>query len=295
MSKKFVNSIAIAFVLTGFLSCGSAHHSGGSKSVVPGTWQSTPIVIDGDSKDWPSPYPNYDAKAMVAYSTSNDAQNLYITMETGDEMTQMKILKQGMTVSIDTNGKKDPQFNINYPLQNDNEPLELVKQDHGQKSKSQLVTRQFDQKINKILQEANQFSLDGFTNCTGGFMISQTAPCGIKIRARIDEYKELVWEAVVPFKVLFNKDSISATDAARTISICFAVKGFKPNAPKNDNNANSGMNNGMGGAGTNSSMHGGGRGGGRGGGGNHNSAQDPMQHLYESTKTWKHFGIVFQH
>src|ERR1700733_16221077 len=89
------------------LSCGSSHHSGKGKAVLPGTWQPEPIVIDGDSKDWPSPYPNYDAKAMVAYATSNDKENLYITMETGDELTQIKILKQGMIVSIDTSGNKD--------------------------------------------------------------------------------------------------------------------------------------------------------------------------------------------
>jgi len=296
-----MNSLAVIFIIIVLVSCGSARHSKGSKNLMPGTWQSTPIVIDGDSKDWPSPYPNYDATARVAYATSNDAQNLYISMESGDEMTLLKILKQGMTVSVDTSGKKDPQFNINYPLQNDNEPLDMPKHDHAQNvdSRTSLAARQTEQKINKLAQEANQFSLDGFANCNGGYLISQTVPCGIRIKARIDEYKELVWEVVIPFKAIYNRESISTADAGKPISVCFSINRFKPASPKNDNNGGSGSNSGMGGAGSNSSMGGGsgGRGGGRGGkgGGARNTATDPNQQLYESTKTWKHFAIVYQH
>jgi hypothetical protein len=286
MRTKFVSNLTGIGIFLSLLSCGTARHSGRSGSSLPGTWQATPIVIDGDSKDWPSPYPNYDAKSMVAYATSNDAHNLYITMETGDISTQVKILKQGMTVSIDTNGKKDPQFNINYPLLNDNEPVDLAKQE--MQSRSSAAGRLAEQKIKRLLQDANQFSLDGFAGCNGGFMAAQTAPCGIKVSARIDEYKNLVYEVVIPFKAIYNKEVISAIDAGKPVSVCFTVKGFKGAAKKNtdNNNTNTGMNNGMGVAGANSTAPG------RGSSGS--SAQDPLQHFYESTKTWKHFGILFQ-
>src|SRR4051812_31694016 len=112
-----IRPIVLLLILAMASSCGGSKHSG-SKNLAPGTWQATPIIIDGDSKDWPSPYPNYDSKAMIAYASSNDAQNLYITMQTGDELALMKILKQGMTVSIDTGGSKDATFQINYPLSN---------------------------------------------------------------------------------------------------------------------------------------------------------------------------------
>ena len=86
--------IAILCFVSISLSAWSCKSSKSTKTAttLPGTWQAQPIAIDGDTKDWPSPYPNYDAKAKVAYATSNDKYNLYITMETGDEQTQMKIL-----------------------------------------------------------------------------------------------------------------------------------------------------------------------------------------------------------
>ena len=284
-------------------SCGGSRHTKKSQAAMPGTWQKEPIVIDGDSKDWPSPYPNYDAKAKVAYATSNDRENLYITMETGDEITQIKILKQGMTVSIDTSGGKSPDFNINYPLPNDIDPIDISKKDFTQDKGDQSLyeNKRLDQKINKSAQDANQFSIDGFIKCNGGFMVKQTTPCGIQVRMSIDEYKELVWEAVIPFKTIYGKDTISAADAGKHISVCFALKSFKKE-PKNtsgDNGGggnNGGINNGMAGAGTNSGMGGRGGGGGRGkgGGGRGAQAEDPMQSLYESSKTWKFFGIAYE-
>jgi hypothetical protein len=290
MNFKYSSGLTLA-IATLLISCGGTKHSR-SSAVLPGTWQSQPVVIDGDSKDWPSPYPNYDAKGKVAYATSNDKQYLYITVETGDELTQMKMLKQGMTVSIDTTGKKETKFNINYPLPNDNDPSENI--DILKETKYVHVSKQWQQKVDKLSKDATQFSLDGFGSCNGGFLINQTTPCGIKVRMAMDEYKELVWEAAIPFKAIYGKDNITAADAGKPISVCFAIKGFKhPSSKSEDNSGGGGMNSGMGNAGMgpgsgrhNSSMGGGGRG--------RAMTEDPMQHLYENTKTWKIFGVAYQ-
>jgi len=260
---------------------------------MPGTWQSTPITVDGDSKDWPSPYPNFDSKAKIAYATSNDKQFLYITMETGDEMTQTKILKQGMTVSIDTGGGKEADFHINFPLPNDNEEIDIPKTGTGRKPQDGETTftgRQIQMQINKMTKAANQYSIDGFINCNGGYVVSQAAPCGIMVSAAVDEYKQLVWEAVVPFKAIYNKEILTAADADKPISVCFIVKGFKEPAVKSTVD-NSSSSSGMGGSG----MGGHGGGSGRGGkGGGRGPSENPLQHLYETTKTWKHFSIVYK-
>jgi hypothetical protein len=276
------NKFSFLVVCVMLISCSNTKHSGSSASL-PGNWQATSIVIDGDNKDWPSPYPNYDAQSLVAYATSNDARNLYITMETGDEMTQVKILKRGLTVSIDTTGKKSPQFDINYPLANENEPLDMVRND-GQKTS--LAKKQSEQKLNSLVQGANQFSLEGFPECSGGFMVHQVLPCGIKVKARIDEYKELVWEAVIPFKLIYGRDSLSASDAGKPISVCFVVNGFKAASTKSAGDNNGSMTNAPGMAGNNSRM--------RNTGTASPNKNDPNQHLYNRTKTWKQFGLAYQ-
>jgi hypothetical protein len=294
MRKRLLAGIAVGAVLLGFSSCGVFSRSGKTPASMPGQWQASPIVIDGDSKDWPSPYPKYDAKAMVAYATSNDGKNLYISMQSGDELTQMKILKQGLTVSIDTTGRKEAQLHINFPMPSDNDIIEVAKQEEGMnRSMGMPRGKKLEQKLATAAKNANQLSLEGFAGCSGGYASTQTNACGIKVMMRMDEFKELVWEAVVPLKAIYHKDSITAADAGKPISVCFAVKAFKPTGIKNADNSGPSMANTMGGgAGMNSAMRNGG--GLNRGGGARTNTDNPMQHLYDNTKTWKQFGIAWK-
>lgn len=274
------------------LSC-SASKRGGRSAAVPGTWQGTPIAIDGDCADWPSPYPNYDAKAKVAYATSNDGENLYVTLQTGDPLTQIKIMKQGLTVSIDTSGHKDATFNINYPLQNEDDLTELFSRtDQSATAGTSHASRQFDQKLKRSAEGCNQFSLDGFGTCNGGYLVSQEVSCGVRVKLAIDEYKQLVWEAVIPLRILYPQGAATVVQGAKPISICYAVKGFKAPSAKGNQGAAMPMNNNMsrGGLGAGGGMNSTPMGTSPGGGGS--NREGPMQHLYESTKTWKHFSLT---
>src|SRR6267154_5604685 len=113
---KIPSVVALLLSVISIASCGSSKHSKSKK--LPGVWQAEPITIDGNNKDWPSPYPEYDQKAMLGYAVSNDKNNLYITVETGDPATQLKILREGLTVWIDKTGKQEQVTAINYPLPN---------------------------------------------------------------------------------------------------------------------------------------------------------------------------------
>ncbi len=293
MGKHLAAACALGAMVFGLSSCAVFSKSGKTPASMPGQWQAAPIVVDGDSKDWPSPYPNYDAKAMVAYATSNDDKNLYITMQSGDELTQMKILKQGLVVSIDTTGRKEGQLHINFPMPSDNDIIEVARQEEGMnRSMGMPRGKKLEQKLATAAKNANQLSLEGFEGCSGGYATTQTNACGIKVVMRMDEYKELVWEAVVPLKAIYHKETITAADAGRPISVCFAVKAFKQTAVKNGDNSGPSMANTMGGGtGMNSAMR---NGGGINRGGGRPVADNPMQHLYESTKTWKQFGLAWK-
>src|ERR1700733_7704901 len=110
-------SLAVVIIFAAgitFISCKSS--KSGSSKRLPGMWQPQPITIDGNNKDWPSPYPEYDDKAQLGYAVSNDKNNLYITVETGDPATQLKIMRNGLTVWIDKTGEKNEQTAINFPI-----------------------------------------------------------------------------------------------------------------------------------------------------------------------------------
>src|ERR1700722_16896431 len=115
MQKRIHFTVVIFIAIFALFSCNSSKHSK-IKRLPPCPWQVEPINVDGSNKDWPSPYPEYDDKAMLGYAVSNDKDNLYITVETGDPATQLKILREGLTVWIDRKAEKNEETAINYPI-----------------------------------------------------------------------------------------------------------------------------------------------------------------------------------
>lgn len=274
-------------MIIAFAACGST-----KKTTIPklaGNWQAQPVLVDGDSKDWPSPYPAYDAKAKIGYAMSNDRKHLYITMECGDVMTQMKILRSGMNVWIDTSGAKGQAMVINYPLPSENagkQDLQYEGQALQNTAEGADREKRMQQRVKKNIDEAIQLSLEGFDACNGGFLVKQTNNCGIVVRMAMDEYNEMIWEAAIPFKALYGKEHIDKNDEGRPISVCFQVKGLKK--PEKSKAESAGMNEG--------SMNTGGvRGGGApaalrteaGGAGERES-------IFETSKTWKQFGLAYK-
>lgn len=305
MQKTFSNTV-IALILFFSISCSSTKHSKSKR--LPGTWQAQPITIDGYNKDWPSPYPEYDDKAMLGYAVSNDKDNLYITVETGDPATQLKILREGLTVWIDKTANKDEITAINFPIprqvskessQEGNKPVPVHMQ-QGQGGGSQDKRRfELEDRVKKALSEANEYSLQGFKSCNLQYHIMETDSCGIVVRIGLDADNELVWEAVVPFKTFYYKPHISMSDRGKPISICFETTGIKRPAGQaggshgGGGGVRPGFGMGMGGMGMGMHMGGGGLRG-RGNRGGQNNNNDIMESLYKSTKTYKKFGIAFQ-
>jgi hypothetical protein len=287
---RYVKWPLLALIAAGtLLSCKTAHKT--TKSAT-GTWQPQPITVDGANNDWPTPYPFYNDKAKIGYAVSNDKDNLYITMQTGDQMTIMKILRNGLTVWIDTNGKKEMRTSLTYPMENTN-GSGMPMRGNGQEQPERPAAAEMQR---KILESARDMSLVGFKSCNGGFLVQQNNGCGVVVRMGFDEYNTLVWEATVPFRA-FYKNGLTPADAGRTVSICFAITGMKlPSFPGGQ--GGSGMPGGGGGMPGGGGMGGGGMPGGGGempGGGMPGGGMggDPG-HLFESTKTWYRTGLAYK-
>jgi hypothetical protein len=276
---------------------------------MPGIWQLQPITIDGNNKDWPSPYPEYDEKAMLGYAVSNDKDNLYITVETGDPATQLKILTEGLTVWIDRKGEKEEVTAINFPIPNTSKQVaeerkrpSRIRVQEEQGSDAQRKQRlELEDRVRTALNGANEYSLQGFKACNLQFPIQENDTCGIKVRIGLDADNELIWEAVIPFKTFYFKPEISRADKGRQLSVCFETVGLQ-RPPGQGNGGNSGGRRSGGGFRPGIGV---GVGGGMGmymgggsprGGSRSNSTHDVdiMEPMYKSTKTYKKFGLAFQ-
>ena len=315
--KRLLLVILMPSLLVLMTSCGGSKHSNHKR--MPGTWQESAVTIDGSNKDWPSPYPEYDSKSMLGYCVSNDKDNLYITVETGDLATQLKILQNGLTVWIDKTGNKEEIIGINFPLPYEYAHKDKVKGElNNDKREEHSYTGQnnthpdnwkekrrlaMEEKVKRMMKDVNAYSLQGFKACNFEFPLLERDTCGIVVRMAIDSDNEMVWEAVIPFKSFYSKKEISRIDKGKIMSVCFETTGSKKPAGQTGNSGHHSGGGGGGGfrpsigmggmGGMHMGMGGGGmRGGGRGGG-QQNTQDTEMEQLYKSTKTYKVFGLAW--
>ncbi len=303
MVNRIVNTLIPIILISALVSCSSTKKT--TTKRLPGYWQNQPITVDGYNNDWPSPYPNYDEKAMIGYNVTNDKDNLYITMETGDLATQLKILTQGLTVWVDKGGGEDEVMAINYPLPSNDKNLAVVPQNHGPNSRTNLdkMRVELEERAKSALLKANEYSLQGFRACNLQYPLLAIDTCGVVVRMAIDSDNELVWEAKIPFKSFYGRNQIERRDKGKPISIGFELTAI--DRPKGQNTGSQGNRNSPRVTGFSPSIGIGGIGGmsmgmspGRNRLGNsNNSIQDPaaniMEPAYKSSKTWKKCGLAF--
>lgn len=305
MRIRALSYALLAVALLAFSACKSLKHPKTKK--LAGTWQATPIIIDGKNTDWRLPYPDYDEKAGLGYEVTNDKDYLYITVETGDIGTQVKLLRNGLTVWIDRKGEQNEATAINYPLPNTNkEDMEEHNRKHlnrqeaeGQEAFVRRMRIDLEDGVKKAASEAKEFSLQGFKACNLQYPVDAPDSCGILVHIGIDEDHELIWEARIPFKAFYFKPELAKSDKGRPVSICIETTGSQrvysphgaggppggsqdaPAAPR----VSGGVGVGVGGM--NLGIGSGGRNGGP------PPQNNIMENQYKSSKTWKTFGLAW--
>jgi hypothetical protein len=279
------------------ISCNTEKH-GHKSTKLPGNWQATPVVADGRQNEWPSPLPYNNNKAMISYDISNDKDNLYVIVVSGDAATELKILRKGIVVWIDKNGTQEEKTSICYPSDNDKGPIRQgarnQSQGGDQSQGQQGQGKDLMQAVDKSISTADEFFLQGFKGCNGKYYALTGDSCKIKVACGLDEYDQLVWEAVIPFKAFYTKTEIDNRDKGRPISVCFDMLGLdKPAGQGNSGHGGGsgmhmgGMGFGMGGMGMGMGMH-------PGGGGGRRSGGTPNEQLYTSYTFWPQVGIAYQ-
>ena len=74
------------------------------------------VAIDGNNKEWPSPLPKYNKTTGINYALANDERNLYFIIRIADEATQRHIMRNGLEIWINKEGKKKKTTGVTFPL-----------------------------------------------------------------------------------------------------------------------------------------------------------------------------------
>ncbi|WP_298737469.1 hypothetical protein [uncultured Chitinophaga sp.] len=81
---------------------------------LPG-WATTPVTADGDLAEWPTSLRYIDDQNRLTYDIFNDGENLYLAVSTTDEITQVNILRGGLTFAVNIKGKRKETTSVTYP------------------------------------------------------------------------------------------------------------------------------------------------------------------------------------
>ncbi|MBL7936178.1 MAG: hypothetical protein JNM51_10280 [Bacteroidia bacterium] len=183
---------------------------------------------DGNLSEWELPLKNYDLDAHIQYSTTNNDSMLFLCIRISDARFQMKIVKGGMSVFIDTTGKKKQFISINYPVKSNEEtPQKMERPGAGALDVGQ---------VKKMVEPSlKQFNTKGFITGNGTYIQKNIE--GITAVGAYDEMAILNIEYQIPFKTFYH--DLTTTDKDKKLTLSIVINGlpmpqFSGNPPGGD-------------------------------------------------------------
>jgi YD repeat-containing protein len=259
-----------------------------SKNTAIVTLQAPPahIAIDGDTKEWGDSLRYYNAEKMINFSLANTKDTLYMAIRVNDRVEQTKILRAGITFSIDTKGKKKETYSITFPLNvNSSVPLhDLTTADNG----GEITQKDRDELMRERITTLRGIKVEGFKDIEGD-MITTSNTYGFQTAVNYDDKGNLVCEAAIPLS-FFHAGDLTKNEWAFN----FKINGIQ-RKPQTDGKEDEGGGSRGGRGGGGMGGGGGGRGGrgGRGGGSHTNSTGSADRSEFSKSEDfWEKFYLA---
>ncbi len=258
---KIQNLTGILLLVTCYLLLVSCSHAPALQS----TYQKAPVTVDGTASEWRIPLRFYDPDTKLNYSLTNDDDKIYLCARIVDELSQAKVVRNGIYIWFDTLAKKNKAVGILFPVpdksSDDFQPTNRSGDGNKHAYSLEAIKKKF-------LQQANQVQLTGFKSGVPDFLAASENEFGIRVSINWDVNNIMIYEAAIPFKT-FYKDKLTAKDSLKNFDFSITIQGFPAPEKTDDGSSNAsggvpgaGAGGGMGGMGGNSGMGGRGMGGG---------------------------------
>ncbi|MEN8251119.1 MAG: hypothetical protein ABFS32_19450 [Bacteroidota bacterium] len=196
----------ILIVLLGFLAI-SPSAFGQKKNIKTSKWQTTTVIIDGKLDGDKDVLRYYDKRTRISYDISNDSTTIYLQFKVGDEIAQMKILRAGMVVGLDTVGKSKQHISIQYPMEG------MIKENPERRQDVRPTAIDIR---NKFKLQAQFMVLNGFNSENG--MSPLQSNSGIVVRLDWNTNNEMIYEVAIPLSS-FGKGKLSSSGNERIMSL----------------------------------------------------------------------------
>lgn len=155
-------------------------------------WVQQPVKVDGIPDEWHEPLNNYNTDTRLAFALANDQQNLYIIIESLDEATTRKLMYAGLTLDINTAGKKKDGIKLNFLGMN--QPPAPHEQ-NDTLSHQVAATNEFEH------GGVHSIQVSGFKNIPDGSLPMPNKD-GIAVAAAFNKQRDYICELAIPLNQL---------------------------------------------------------------------------------------------
>lgn len=181
------------------------------------------VTINGDLSDWHVPEALTDHSTGISLSLQTDTANLYIAMHVINQATQMKLLRMGMQLYLDTGEQKSQAVFVAYPVRD-----ELQYTQNQNNGNLQGVNRSEKQ---QLMARAIMLQTRGLKDFRDGMHLKKNAD-GPIIALGEDGNNNLIYEASIPLKQIFGSD-FHYTNGEIPLNIGCKINGFDKSNDKN--------------------------------------------------------------
>jgi len=194
MLAKSLKIILAIFLLIGTSACTQL-------PVYKSNWQNTSFQFNNSDENWMGQF-YYDKEAKLLYGISNDQENIYLRLKVTDQLTQRKIQLRGLTFWMDSVGKSKEQMTLCCPLPRKQE--DIKKMMHRNRNNPDGNKKRPKLKIEKFTNGLEGMEIMGFGGNSTKQTLNNKNKNGINVMMAVNEREELIWEAILPLKMVFS-------------------------------------------------------------------------------------------
>lgn len=154
-----------------------------------------PFKADGVSNEWNEPLNQYNDATKLAFALANDDKNLYIIIESLDPQTTFSVLRGGITLNINTEGKKKDGMKLTFPLM-DRPPMPKEGEEH-----LEHIPLSPDGATQDPVAMNKSIRVSGFKNIADGELPAMNQD-GIETGMSIHPNRDLIYELSIPLAQL---------------------------------------------------------------------------------------------
>lgn len=185
-------------------------------------------VFDGITSEWPDSLFQNNKESLLHYAEDNDAQNLYVAVRIADFRTQMKMMRQGMKLFIDTKGKKKENKGIEFPIKPESGASYSTAgfsnpQENSQSGSANEQHQKFDKKQARAAMSIHLFSMKlfglGESEESQGLQVTGS----VNVAFTWDSADVMHIEYMIPLTMLGDINSLKQ----KTISLGWKINGME--------------------------------------------------------------------